>query len=430
MLVQQVQEHIKQQGLKAVGNITGDNVASQFVESLLGVYTKYKEMTVSVFSSNQQFCSALDIACAAVVNHRSHPKQPCKSPELLAKYCDSLLKKSTKGTGESEVDEKLSHCITVFKYVDDKDVYQKFYSSLLAKRLIHQLSHSMDAEELMINRLKQACGYEFTNKLHRMFTDMSVSSDLNTKFSNTLKDKHELGLNFSINVLQSGAWPLGQSFQAVDFAVPQELERSVQRFEDFYRTQFNGRKLFWLHLMSTCELKVNCLKKPYIITMQALQMALLLMFEKTNSMTCQELSDATKLNTVNFQKYLLSLIDSKLLTVSCNPSEIFEPSTVITLNLDFSSKRTKFKLTYTVQKEAVQETKRSHFAVEMDREMFLQVQTQIYFFNCDTNVYSKKMICLFLGHHCPNHEVEEDSAPQRFDSGSVESVKSSICSVY
>lgn len=30
----------------------------------------------------------------------------------------------------------------------------------------------MDAEETMINKLKQACGYEFTSKLHRMFTDI------------------------------------------------------------------------------------------------------------------------------------------------------------------------------------------------------------------------------------------------------------------
>lgn len=52
----------------------------------------------------------------------------------------------------------------------------------------------MDAEELMINKLKQACGYEFTNKLHRMFTDISVSTDLNAKFSKYLNDnKHETG---------------------------------------------------------------------------------------------------------------------------------------------------------------------------------------------------------------------------------------------
>lgn len=42
---------------------------------------------------------------------------------------------------------------------DDKDVFQKFYSRNLAKRLIHQLSVSMDAEEGMINRLKVISDY-------------------------------------------------------------------------------------------------------------------------------------------------------------------------------------------------------------------------------------------------------------------------------
>lgn len=51
--------------------------------------------------------------------------------------------------------------------------------------------------------LQQACGYEFTNKLHRMFTDISVSNDLNNKFQAFLKrDNVDLGVNFSIYVLQ------------------------------------------------------------------------------------------------------------------------------------------------------------------------------------------------------------------------------------
>jgi hypothetical protein len=46
----------------------------------------------------------------------------------LARYCDSLLRKSQKGISESEIDEKLNNSITVFKYLDDKDVFQKFYA--------------------------------------------------------------------------------------------------------------------------------------------------------------------------------------------------------------------------------------------------------------------------------------------------------------
>jgi hypothetical protein len=42
----------------------------------------------------------------------------------------------------------------VFNYVEDKDVFQKFYGKLLAKRLVGQLSASDDYEELMISKLK------------------------------------------------------------------------------------------------------------------------------------------------------------------------------------------------------------------------------------------------------------------------------------
>ena len=50
--------------------------------------------------------------------------------------------------------------------------------------------------------LQQACGYEFTNKLHRMFTDMGVSDDLNGKFGTYCNDRQtQLGTSFSIYVL-------------------------------------------------------------------------------------------------------------------------------------------------------------------------------------------------------------------------------------
>ena len=42
----------------------------------------------------------------------------------------------------------------MFNYVEDKDVYQKFYGKMLAKRLVGQLSASDDYEESMISKLK------------------------------------------------------------------------------------------------------------------------------------------------------------------------------------------------------------------------------------------------------------------------------------
>ncbi|XP_056637620.1 cullin-2 [Diorhabda carinulata] len=370
VLVDTVLDYIKTQGLAAIGNLQGENIHISFVENLLAVYKKYKELIKDVFKSDQNFMGALDKACSYVINHRPNQgRSPCRSPELLAKYCDTLLKKSSKGISETEVDEKLAESITIFKYIDDKDIFQKFYARMLAKRLIHQQTQSMDAEESMINRLKQACGYEFTSKLHRMFTDMSVSSDLNNKFNSFLKnDNIDLGINFGIYVLQAGAWPLGQAI-VTPFALPQQLEKSVQKFEAFYHNRFNGRKLTWLHHLCQAELKLNHLKRTYVVTVQTFQMAILLLFENVDSLTCKDIKETLQLNNEQFYRHVVSLVDSKLLLAD---AEELTPEVTLKLNMEYSNKRTKFRITAAVQKETPHEVEQTMNSVEEDRKMYLQ----------------------------------------------------------
>jgi cullin 2 len=59
----------------------------------------------------------------------------------------------------------------------------------------------MYAEENMINRLRQVCGYEFTNKFHRMFTDISLSQDLIEKFHKFCEQNEDLQLSIDFNIL-------------------------------------------------------------------------------------------------------------------------------------------------------------------------------------------------------------------------------------
>ncbi|XP_017858090.1 PREDICTED: cullin-2 [Drosophila arizonae] len=366
-LIQTFLEHIKNEGLETVYALKGENIHIAFVENMLKVHHKYQELIADVFENDSLFLSALDKACASVINRRPSERQPCRSAEYVAKYCDTLLKKSK--TCEAEIDQKLTNNITIFKYIEDKDVYQKFYSRLLAKRLIHEQSQSMDAEEGMINRLKQACGYEFTNKLHRMFTDISVSTDLNNKFNNHLKDNDiDLGINLSIKVLQAGAWPLG-STQVIPFAVPQEFEKSIKMFEDYYHNLFSGRKLTWLHHMCHGELKLSHLKKSYIVTMQTYQMAIILLFETCDTLSCREIQNTLQLNDETFQKHMQPMIESKLLNAN---SENLSGDTRIELNFDYTNKRTKFKISSALQKETPQEVEHTINSVDEDRKLFLQ----------------------------------------------------------
>ena len=64
----------------------------------------------------------------------------------------------------------------VFKYIEDKDVFQKFYSKMLAKRLVQHMSASDDAEASMISKLKQARVTRFSGIVTPDF--LQILSDL------------------------------------------------------------------------------------------------------------------------------------------------------------------------------------------------------------------------------------------------------------
>ncbi len=69
-------------------------------------------------------------------------------------------------------------------------------------------------------------------------------------------------------------------------------------------------------------------------------------------------------------RYVQSLLEAKQLVMN---TESLDPTSLISLNLKYSNKRTKFRIAGTLQKETPQEVEATHHAVEEDRKMYLQV---------------------------------------------------------
>lgn len=61
------------------------------------------------------------------------------------------------------------------------------------------------------------------------------------------------------------------------------------------------------------DLKLTYLKKPYVISMQTFQMAILLLFEKTNELLGRDIQESVQIPGDQLLKQLQSLIDAKLL---------------------------------------------------------------------------------------------------------------------
>jgi len=374
--------HVRKAGLAAIEKVAanGDNVEPKvYIDALLQVHAKYQNMVNMAFAGESEFVRSLDNACREFVNRNKLCKaSSTKSPELLARYTDSLLKKGAKSPEESELEEMLVQIMTVFKYIEDKDVFQKFYSRMLAKRLVHVSSVSDDAETSMISKLKEACGFEYTNKLQRMFQDIQISKDLNASYRDwqdkILDDEDRKKLvDPHFQVLGTGFWPLNPP--TTKFIAPQEIVKTTERFQTFYFDKHSGRKLTWLWQLCKGEIKANYIKNtkvPYTFQVSTYQMGILLLYNENDSLDYTDIEKATSLAPDVLEPDLGILVKAKVLLATPDDSKPC-PGTTYALNYNFKAKKIKVNLNIQVKSEQKHEADDTHKTVEEDRKLLLQV---------------------------------------------------------
>lgn len=267
------------------------------------------------FRGEAGFLASLDKACRDFINrNKATGPSTTKSPELLAKHADGMLKKSNKNAEETSLENELNQIMVVFKYIEDKDVFQKFYSKMLAKRLVNFSSASDDAEASMISKLKDTCGFEYTNKLQRMFTDMGLSKELNDHFKESTHKTPESSkddIDFYALVLAGGFWPL--QAPTSEFIIPTELLEVYKKFERYYQAKHSGRKLTWLWQLSRNDLKTNYLGQKLIFQTSAYQTAILLQFNSNDQLKLSDIMKGTGMNEETVKPVLALLVKTKVL---------------------------------------------------------------------------------------------------------------------
>ncbi|KAI8921498.1 Cullin [Entophlyctis helioformis] len=344
---------------KPAAGAEADVEPKMYVDALLHVHKKYAELVAAAFRGDSGFVASLDKACREFVNRNVVCRSSSsKSPELLARYSDSLLKKTNKTVEDSEFEEVLNSVMTVFKYIEDKDVFQKFYTNFLARRLVYGTSASDDGETSMLGKLKDTCGHEYTSKLSRMFTDMGVSKDLNDGFKEQMERTHSKDelIDFGALVINTACWPF--SAPKSNLNVPEDLLKTYERFQRYYNSKHNGRKLTWLFQYCKGELKTNYTKGSktgYTFQVSTYQMAILLLYNTATTYTLGELLKSTDIARDTLIPSIAILVKARVLTLGDGDSAT-DDSARYTLNVD-----NKFK-----------KADETHKTIEEDRKLLIQ----------------------------------------------------------
>jgi cullin 1 len=113
------EEHVKKAGLSAVSKLVGEGGANvdaldpkAYVDALLEVHRKNSETVTRSFRGEAGFVASLDKACREFVNRNAATgTSSTKSPELLAKHADMLLRKNNKMAEEGDLEGALNRVV-------------------------------------------------------------------------------------------------------------------------------------------------------------------------------------------------------------------------------------------------------------------------------------------------------------------------------
>lgn len=236
--------------------------AIKWVEDVLALKDKFDNIWRLAFDVDPLLQQAITRSFGDFINSTTFPR----SSEYISLFIDENMKKGIKGKTEIEVDTVLEKAIVLLRYVQDKDLFERYYKKHLCRRLLMNKSVSNEVEKQMISKMKIELGNNFTLKLEAMFKDMTISEELTAGFKkhvDGLGEKDPKRIDLAINVLTSMTWPL----ESMGGSVPEEessrprcnfplaVEKVKRGFEKFYSTKHSGRQLTWLANMGSADIR-------------------------------------------------------------------------------------------------------------------------------------------------------------------------------
>ncbi|KAK1609054.1 hypothetical protein QYE76_032727 [Lolium multiflorum] len=355
--------HVKETGKSLVTDPERMKDPVDFVQRLLNEKDKYDNIISTSFANDKGFQNALNSSFEYFINLNN------RSPEFISLYVDDKLRKGMKDANEEDVETVLDKVMMLFRYLQEKDLFEKYYKQHLAKRLLSGRAASDDSERSMLVKLKTECGYQFTSKLEGMFTDLKTSQDTTQGFyAANPSDTADAPL-ISVQILTTGSWPT-QPCSTCN--LPPEVLAVSEKFRAYYLGTHNGRRLTWQTNMGSADIKVTFGNgSKHELNVSTYQMCVLMLFNTADCLTYRDIEQATAIPPVDLKRCLqsLALVKGKNVLRKEPMSRDISADDSFYVNDKFTSKLFKVKIgTVAVQKESEPEKMETRHRVEEDRK--------------------------------------------------------------
>lgn len=338
--------------------------AIRWVDEVLQLRDKFDRIMRECFEDDLAVQSALTKSFQDFINAFE------RCSEFLSLFIDSNLKNGVKARTEQEIDVVLTKSTSLLNYIQDKDLFERFYKKHLARRLLHGKSESADIEKLMISRMKQVIGTYATQKLEGMLRDMDSSAEISASYRNHILDQGEQDkkqIELTVSVLSSNNWPIevmGVPAASRDKEVkaqiwPNELKRVMESFNTFYGKSHTGRKLTWAVFVGTADVKCHfpaiegkgsslAKERRYELNVPTVGLLVLMHFNdigEDESLSFEDLLELTQLEPKDLSRILAVLaVAPKAKVLNKEPAGgMVKPGDRFSFNKSFHSKSIKIK---------------------------------------------------------------------------------------
>jgi cullin 3 len=228
----------------------------------------------------------------------------------------------------------LDKTITVFRYLTDKDIFERYYKTHLSKRLLLGRSISDDAERGMLAKLKVESGFQFTQKMEGMFNDMKLSADTmeaykthlekttvrspsHRKCATFLIHRQPPDIDLSVIVMTATYWPMTHTDSPC--TLPLALSKTCGSFEQFYLSRHSGRRLSLQPALGNADVKVAFKARKIELNVSTFALVILLLFEDV---------DDDEFLTYTVGSFSSPLILARNLTLAPHHKEIKEATSI------------------------------------------------------------------------------------------------------